>query len=72
MLKTKLKTKSKKIDKELLFCIAMLAIPLVQFIIFYVIVNFNSFLMAFQKATFNYDYFVKSSVIREICPDLSE
>ena len=34
-----------------LFYITMIALPLVQFLIFYVIVNFNSVLMAFQ----NYD-----------------
>ena len=34
-----------------LFYITMIALPLVQFLIFYVIVNFNSILMAFQ----NYD-----------------
>ena len=54
MLKIKQKAMGKNIDKELLFCIAVLAIPLLQFIIFYIIVNFNSFLMAFQEATFNF------------------
>ena len=44
MLNTKLKLKKGKrgLDKDLLFCLAMVAIPVIQFIIFYVIVNFKS------------------------------
>lgn len=43
------KRKNKKIDRELLFCLLALVIPTVQFLIFYVGVNFNSFLLAFKK-----------------------
>ena len=42
-----------------LFYITMIAIPLLQFVIFYVIVNFNSILMAFQ----NYDNSTGKEVI---------
>lgn len=48
MEKTSLKSK-KKIDKELVFCLLMVAFPVLQFIVFYIIVNFNSFLLAFQR-----------------------
>ena len=48
MEKTSLKSK-KKIDKELVFCLLMVALPVLQFIVFYIIVNFNSFLLAFQR-----------------------
>lgn len=48
MEKTSLKSK-KKIDKELVFCLLMVAIPVLQFVVFYIIVNFNSFLLAFQR-----------------------
>ena len=76
MLNTNPKTKGKKVDKELLFCIAVLAIPLLQFLIFYIIVNFNSFLMAFQKATFNYGEvsysFAGLDNFKELWKDLTE
>lgn len=42
-----------------LFYITMIVLPLLQFVIFYVIVNFNSFLMAFQ----NYDNSMGKEVI---------
>ncbi len=35
--------------KETIFYIAVMALPILQFIIFYIIINFNSFLLAFQK-----------------------
>jgi ABC-type sugar transport system permease subunit len=35
--------------KDLIFCALVLAVPVAQFIIFYVVVNFNSIIMAFQK-----------------------
>ncbi len=38
-----------KRKKDLIFYVVMLAIPMVQFAIFYLGVNFNSILMAFQK-----------------------
>ena len=38
-----------KRKQDLIFYVVMLAIPMLQFAIFYIGVNFNSFLMAFQK-----------------------
>ena len=38
-----------KRKKDLIFYVTLLAIPVLQFVIFYVGVNFNSLLMAFQK-----------------------
>lgn len=38
-----------KTKKDLLFCILLLIIPTVQFCIFYIAVNFNSFILAFQS-----------------------
>jgi len=38
-----------KTKKDLLFCLLLLIIPTVQFCIFYIAVNFNSFLLSFQK-----------------------
>ena len=76
MLNLKGQTRGKKVDKELLFCIAMLAIPLLQFTIFYVIVNFNSFLMAFQKAEFDYGKvtyrFIGFDNFKELWTDLTQ
>lgn len=43
--------KKKKFDRQLVFYILMLLFPMAQFAVFYIGVNFNSFLMAFQ----NYD-----------------
>ena len=39
----------KKRTKQLLFCLAITIIPMIQFLIMYVGVNFNSVLLAFQK-----------------------
>lgn len=39
----------KKRTKQLLFCLAITIIPMIQFAIMYVGVNFNSVIMAFQK-----------------------
>ena len=36
-------------NKKLIFYIAMMAIPVIQFCIMYIGVNFNSILLAFQK-----------------------
>lgn len=44
-------TKSKA--KDLLFYIALIALPLAQFIIFYIFVNINSFVLAFQSPSGN-------------------
>lgn len=38
--------------KDLLFYCLILAFPVLQFIVFYIIVNFNSILLAFKKYTF--------------------
>lgn len=48
--------KEKKVNPkraDLIFYIAMMAWPTLQFIVFYIAVNFNSFLMAFQKLSLN-------------------
>ena len=39
----------KKRIKDMIFCGLVLAVPVTQFFIFYIVVNFNSILMAFQK-----------------------
>jgi ABC-type sugar transport system permease subunit len=46
------KKKGFTFSKDLLFYVAILAFPLVQFIIFYLVVNFNSIFLAFKKYTF--------------------
>ncbi len=54
---------SKKRVKDLLFYILLLAIPVTQFCIFYVGVNFNSLLLAFReggKGAFTTEYMVKA------------
>ncbi len=38
-------------QKRMLFYVLMFALPLVQFLLFYVYVNFNSFVIAFQQKT---------------------
>ena len=45
----KIKKKSKGDIGELIFYISIIALPLLQVLIFYFVVNFNSILMAFQK-----------------------
>jgi len=47
------KTKSTREKKRLLFYILMFALPLLQFLVFYIIVNFNSIIISFQKFTAN-------------------
>lgn len=49
-----------RVNRDLLFYILLLAFPLAQFCIFYIGVNFNSFLLAFQTyntqtSTFQWD-----------------
>lgn len=46
-----LKSKSFKSAKSMWFYIAVLAIPLLQFCIFYIGVNVNSFILAFRNIT---------------------
>ncbi len=41
--------KTKKTDKDLIFCLLGVALPLLQFLIFYIVVNFNSFFLAFKS-----------------------
>ena len=48
MIKTKNHFQKKRM-KDLIFCVLVLAIPVTQFIIFYLVVNFNSIIMAFQR-----------------------
>ena len=43
--------KKKRLDKKLLFYIGLLALPLLQFCIFYIYVNFKFILYAFQDTT---------------------
>ncbi len=43
------KIKKKVFDKKLLFYCCLIALPLLQYAIFYVYVNFNSFVLAFSK-----------------------
>ena len=43
------KTLSSKKAKDLIFCLLLIAVPMVQFCIFYLGVNLNSFTMVFQK-----------------------
>ena len=50
-----------RVNRDLLFYILLLAFPLAQFCIFYIGVNFNSFLLAFQTyntqtSTFQWDF----------------
>ena len=47
--KTKLASMSSKRKKELIFFICLVAYPIAQFIVFYVGVNINSILLAFQR-----------------------
>ena len=49
MEKIKNKIKNKPLDKKLLFCLCLIALPVLQFIICYIYVNFNSFVLAFTK-----------------------
>lgn len=48
----------KKRMKDLIFCLLVIAIPVTQFIIFYIVVNFNSVIMAFQRYDVENDKFV--------------
>ena len=41
--------KKKPFDKKLLFCLCVIALPVLQFMLCYVYVNFNSFILAFTK-----------------------
>ena len=45
------KTLSNKKTKDLIFCLLLIAVPMVQFCIFYLGVNINSFVMVFQEWT---------------------
>ncbi len=40
--------KRKGLKNGYLFAVLMLALPLIQFVVFYIYVNFNSWVMAFQ------------------------
>lgn len=51
MTNTVTKKKHNKSKKDLIFCIALLIIPIVQFCIFYIGVNFNSIMLSFQDIT---------------------
>ena len=45
----KAKSFNKKEKKDIIFCLLVLLVPMVQFAIFYIGVNMNSFVMIFQK-----------------------
>ena len=67
-------TKKKRVDKQLLFYIGLLALPMLQFTVFYIYVNFNSFVLAFQKynvSNFSYD-FVGFDNFKEVFTNLFE
>ena len=49
MKEKKITTKSAARKSEIIFYTLMIALPMLQFVIFYVIVNANSFLLAFEK-----------------------
>ena len=49
------KAKNKKELTRFLFCMAFLIIPIIHFFLFYLYVNMNSFIMAFQTYTLDYD-----------------
>lgn len=66
--------KAKKIDKDLIFCLLGIALPLLQFIIFYIVVNFNSFFLAFKsydKLTGEYSW-VQWSNFARVWSELTE
>ena len=51
--------KKKRLDKKMLFYIGLLALPLLQFGVFYIYVNFNSFILALKSYNvleFKYDF----------------
>ncbi len=50
--KTTVKRQKDKLEKHL-FIVGMLLIPILHFIFFYIYVNFNSFLMAFQRPRYD-------------------
>lgn len=39
----------KKLDKKLIFCLCLIVLPVIQFLMFYVYVNINSFILAFTR-----------------------
>ena len=45
----KIASKSAQRTSELIFYFSLMALPIIQFVIFYIIVNSNSFLLAFKK-----------------------
>ena len=49
MQKKQMNAFQKKRMKDLIFCLCVIAVPAIQFAIFYIGVNFNSIIMAFQK-----------------------
>ncbi len=56
------KKRMSRTTKRLIFSLLMVGLPIVQFLIFYIYVNFNSILMAFQEYSANLDglgYIVK-------------
>lgn len=48
-MKTLINSQKKSVDRKLLFYIVLMVLPIVQFCVFYIGVNFQSILMAFQK-----------------------
>ncbi len=54
----KIASKSAQRRSELIFYFSLMALPIIQFVIFYIIVSSNSFLLAFQKYDQNTNSFV--------------
>lgn len=48
-MKSLVNTQKKGVDKKLLFYIVFMALPIIQFCVFYIGVNFQSIMMAFQR-----------------------
>ena len=67
----KRKKKKKKKDKAgTIFFATMIALPLLQFIIFYIVVNFNSIVLAFQKYSISDTAFQPASEFSSVfCPE---
>lgn len=55
MVDESLKLQQKRKRKQLLFYCCLIALPVIQFVIFYIVVNINSIILAFQS----YDMFTK-------------
>lgn len=65
--------KKKKITGRMVFYICMAAWPVIQFVVFYICVNFNSVLLAFKEFEYGKGYsFVGLDNFAQVIQDLSE